>query len=76
MTEAEDFARSVRSETRLDAIEGRQAEMAADIKAILAQLNEAQGGLHVMRWLGFGTLAGGVAVAAALYSWLQSFVKH
>lgn len=46
--------------------------MAAQLDALHAKLDQAEGGIKVLRWLGFGSLAGAISGLAAFYAWLKA----
>lgn len=59
----------IESAKRRDALMERMAEQ---LDALTAKLDQAQGGVKVLRWLGFGSLSAVLAAAAALYAWLKA----
>ncbi len=53
---------------RRDAVMER---MAQQIDALHAKLDQSEGGIKVLRWLGFGSLGSAIAAMAALYAWIK-----
>lgn len=47
------------------------ADAQAELRGIRATLDQSKGGITVLRWLGFGSLAGVLAAAAAFYGWVK-----
>ena len=47
------------------------ADAQAELRGIRATLDQSKGGITVLRWLGFGSLAGALAAAAAFYAWVK-----
>jgi ribosomal protein L9 len=45
--------------------------MAEKLDKIEAKLDEGAGGLRVLRWFGFGSLASVLAVGAIVYGWFN-----
>jgi hypothetical protein len=60
-----------RFETRLESLEDSMEGVRSDLRAIRTKLDEAAGGMTVLRWLGFGSLAGGILALSQLYQWLH-----
>lgn len=58
----------IESGKRRDAIMERMAEQ---LDALHGKLDQAEGGIKVLRWLGFGSLAGAIASLAAFYAWIK-----
>lgn len=58
---------------RLEIIEQRQQSMASDLAVIRRTMDEASGGMRVLRWMGFGSLASFIAGAAAIWHYLKGF---
>lgn len=55
----------------LDKAEKRADAMAAKLDKIEAKLDEGAGGLTVLRWFGFGSLASVLALGAVVYGWFH-----
>jgi len=46
--------------------------MADKIDRMEAKLDQSAGGIAVLRWFGFGSLASALAASAAVFAWLKS----
>jgi hypothetical protein len=55
----------------LDKQEKRADALEAKLDAVMAKLNESSGGVKVLRWFGFGSLASVLALGAMLYNLLH-----
>lgn len=49
----------------------RQEALAANVAAIRKTMDAAEGGVKVLRWFGFGSLASFIAGAAAIWHYLR-----
>ena len=55
-----------------DATEPPEELTKAQIDALHTKLDQAEGGVKVLRWLGFTSLASAVGGLAAFYAWLKA----
>lgn len=51
--------------------EERMEDLAKQIDAVQAKLDQSAGGFAVLKWLGFGSLASVIAVGATVYTWFH-----
>lgn len=56
---------------RMDALERAVHQQSADIKAVRTALDEARGGIVMLRFLGFGSLASFLTAAAGVWAWVK-----
>jgi hypothetical protein len=49
----------------------RLESMADDMHRMRSTFDQAAGGITVLKWLGFGSVGGVMAAAAAFYSWIH-----
>lgn len=51
--------------------EERMEDMAKQLDAVQAKLDQSAGGFAVLKWFGFGSLASVISVGAAVYAWMH-----